>query len=61
MFTPHPAPDYRARFILDHVSLKYVHRGFCLNGRKRLSRKHSWRNVLIIGGTGTGKSATVGD
>ncbi|MEL6675625.1 MAG: type IV secretory system conjugative DNA transfer family protein [Bacteroidota bacterium] len=35
------------------------HRGFCLSGTKSLSLKDSFQNVVIIGGTGVGKSSIV--
>lgn len=54
-----PSHQGLPRFIKTNKVLKKRAKGFCLNGRKNLSPPHSYRNALIIGGTGTGKSASV--
>jgi type IV secretion system protein VirD4 len=51
-----PAPP---QFIPSHKLLKKKAKGFCLNGTHNLTPTHSYRNAMVIGGTGTGKSATV--
>lgn len=51
--------DAQPQFIPAKRLLKKKHTGFCLNGKTRLSHTESFRNAIIIGGTGTGKSATV--
>ena len=51
--------DYNAGFLDEDQLLKKKNKGFCLTGKTSLSVKLSYRNSIIIGGTGTGKSATV--
>lgn len=51
--------SYKARFGLPGLLLSLSNYGFCLTGKKSLSVKDSYENVLISGSTGTGKSSTV--
>lgn len=54
--TPKP---YKAKFISEKSVTRGRNRGFCLSGKRALSVEHSYRNAMIIGGTGTGKSSVV--
>lgn len=51
--------DFSGSFLNEEELLKKSNKGFCLTGNRSLSRQLSYRNGLVIGGTGTGKSATV--
>lgn len=55
----HPFQAYSAKFISPKEVLRKKHQGFCLDGKKQLDRKASFRNALIVGGTGVGKSSVV--
>ena len=48
-----------ASFISENEVLHKKNKGFCMTGTKNLSTKSSYNNVIISGGTGTGKSTTV--
>lgn len=50
---------YRARFGRESLLLSRWNKGFTLTGIKSLSEKLSWQNALIVGSTGTGKSANI--
>lgn len=50
---------YDAKFIGQNQILSRWAEGFCLTGRQCLSVKNSFRNVLVLGSTGTGKTSTV--
>lgn len=54
--SPH---DLSGQFIKESEILSKRDKGFCITGKKNLSVKDSYRNALIIGNTGTGKSVTV--
>ena len=51
--------EYKASFASSGILLSRFNYGFCLTGNKSLTRKTSYQNALIIGGTGTGKSPVV--
>ena len=51
--------SYKATFGLSGTFLSNGYEGYCLTGKKSLSVKNSYENVLICGSTGTGKSSTV--
>lgn len=57
--TKHPFQAYQAKFISSKTVLARKHHGFCLDGQRQLSQTHSYRNALVVGGTGTGKSSVV--
>lgn len=54
--SPH---NFKGAFLAEKELLNKSNKGFCLTGTKSLSIPLSYSNGLIIGGTGTGKSATV--
>lgn len=56
---PHPFSNYSAQFVSSRLLLSKKATGFCLDGQRQLSDKHSFRNALIVGGTGVGKSTIV--
>jgi len=51
--------EYKADFASPGILLSRFNHGFCLTGTRSLTRKDSYQNSLIIGGTGTGKSSVV--
>jgi type IV secretion system protein VirD4 len=51
--------EYKAAFATQGILLSRYNDGFCLTGRRNLTRKESFQNALIVGGTGTGKSSVV--
>ena len=51
--------EYSASFASSGILLSRFNHGFCLTGTKSLTRKTSYTNSIIIGGTGTGKSSVV--
>lgn len=51
--------EYTADFASQGTVISSFNKGFCLTGRKSLTIKESYQNVLIIGPTGTGKSSVV--
>lgn len=51
--------DYKAGFLEEKVLLTKKNKGFCLTGTKNLSMELSYRNAIIFGGSGTGKSSVV--
>lgn len=57
--SPHPFGKYSAQFVSPRLLLTKKAAGFCLDGQRQLSDKHSFRNTLIVGGTGVGKSTVV--
>lgn len=56
---PEKKEGYDAKFVWAGSLLSRKYTGFCLTGTKSLSKKFSYQNALIIGGTGTGKSSIV--
>lgn len=50
---------YNAGFVDESILIKSANTGFILNGKKALSNKDSFRNLLLIGNTGSGKSTVV--
>ncbi|MEO0331755.1 MAG: type IV secretory system conjugative DNA transfer family protein, partial [Bacteroidota bacterium] len=48
---------HQAAFGSPEKLLRKKHTGFCLTGRRRLSRAHSHRHAILYGMTGTGKSS----
>ena len=51
--------EYKADFASAGILLSRFNYGFCLTGSKSLSRKDSYQNTLVIGGTGVGKTSVV--
>ncbi|MFA6089452.1 MAG: type IV secretory system conjugative DNA transfer family protein, partial [Candidatus Woesearchaeota archaeon] len=51
--------EYHSEFASQGTLLSRYNHGFCLTGRRNLTRKDSFQNALIIGGTGVGKSTVV--
>lgn len=51
--------EYSASFAPQSTILSRHNYGFCLTGRRNLTKKDSYQNALIIGGTGTGKTSVV--
>lgn len=56
---PSKKEGYDASFAWTGSLLSGSYTGFCLTGTKNLSKKLSYQNAMIIGGTGTGKSSVV--
>jgi type IV secretion system protein VirD4 len=56
---PSKSKEYKAEFAPESSLLSSWNKGFCLTGTKNLSIKHSFQNALVIGYTGSGKSASV--
>jgi len=56
---PPQSKIYTAEFVSPKQLLKSNHHGFNLTGNRQLTLANSFRNALIIGGTGTGKSSVV--
>ncbi|MEM6342696.1 MAG: type IV secretory system conjugative DNA transfer family protein [Bacteroidota bacterium] len=56
---PKRKSGYSARFASPHPLLKRSHRGFCLTGTHCLSVADAYRNALVIGATGSGKSSVI--
>jgi type IV secretion system protein VirD4 len=50
---------YTAAFAKETSLLSLWNKGFCLNGYRKLTRKDSFKNALIVGGSGSGKSQSV--
>jgi len=51
--------EYKASFGFSSSLLSRYNYGFCLTGSKSLSRKDSYQNAIVVGGTGVGKSSVV--
>jgi len=51
--------EYKASFASQGILLSSFNHGFCLTGKKKLTKKDCYQNALIIGGTGTGKTSVV--
>lgn len=51
--------EYTANFAEAHTILGKYESGFCLTGCHSLSIQESYRNGLVLGGSGSGKSSTV--
>lgn len=51
--------EYKASFASQGILLSRFNRGFCLTGKKKLTKKDCYQNALIVGGTGTGKTSVV--
>ena len=51
--------EYDANFASPTSLLSSRDDGFCITGRRNLSRKLSYQNVIAIGATGTGKSSVL--
>jgi len=47
---------YHAKFASESILLSRWNKGFCLTGSKQITRKDSYLNALIVGGTGSGKT-----
>lgn len=56
---PRKNEGYKAEFVSPGTLLSSFNYGFCLTGRRNLTRKHSYQNAIISGGTGAGKSSVV--
>ena len=55
---PHPTTThYNSAFGSSAKLLTHQNTGFCLTGRRRLSREHSHRHCILYGMTGSGKSS----
>ena len=50
---------YHSDFASQGILLSKYNYGFCLTGRRNLSKKVCYQNALVIGGTGTGKTSVV--
>lgn len=50
---------YTAKLGTESDVLSIFNKGFCLTGKRSLTIKQSFQNALIVGATGTGKSANV--
>lgn len=59
LILPKPPPVYPAKFEKSTKLLKTRHYGFNLTGKRQLSLSESFRNALVIGATGTGKTSTI--
>jgi len=51
--------NYNAEFSPQGILLSKYNRGFCMTGRRNLTKKDCYQNAMIIGGTGTGKTSVV--
>jgi type IV secretion system protein VirD4 len=51
--------EYNSSFAPQGILLSQYNHGFCLTGRRNLTKKDCYQNALIIGGTGTGKTSIV--
>jgi len=51
--------EYNSTFASPGILLSNYNYGFCLTGRKKLTKKDCYQNALIVGGTGTGKTSVV--
>lgn len=51
--------EYNSTFAPQGILLSRYNSGFCLTGRRKLSKKDCYQNALIVGGTGTGKTSVV--
>lgn len=54
-----PLNPYQAQFGNERELLSRKNKGFCLTGKWNLDLTLSYRNALIIGGTGSGKTSSV--
>ncbi len=50
---------YNADFIKAKTALRNHDTGFCVTGKRSLSIEESFKNCLVLGGSGSGKSSTV--
>lgn len=50
---------YHAAFAKETSLMSFWNKGFCLTGLRKLTRKHSYMNALIVGGSGSGKTQSV--
>src|ERR1035437_2872660 len=51
--------EYNSTFAPQSTLLSRYNYGFCLTGRRKLSKKDCYQNALVVGGTGTGKTSIV--
>ena len=51
--------EYTAEFASQGSVVSSFNKGFCLTGTKNLTLSDSFKNALIIGGTGVGKSSII--
>lgn len=51
--------EYNSTFAPQGTLLSRYNYGFCLTGRRKLSKKDCYQNALVVGGTGTGKTSIV--
>jgi type IV secretion system protein VirD4 len=51
--------EYNSTFASPGILLSRYNHGFCLTGRRKLTKKDCYQNALIVGGTGTGKTSVV--
>jgi len=55
---PKRDPTLRAEFETDQQLLSIYHEGFCVDGKRSLSLKDSFRHIVIVGRSGIGKSTS---
>jgi type IV secretion system protein VirD4 len=55
---PERDPTLRAEFEKDQQILSIYHEGFCVDGKRSLSLKDSFRHMVIVGRSGIGKSTS---
>jgi len=51
--------EYNSSFAPQSILLSRRNHGFCITGRRNLTKKDCYQNAMIIGGTGTGKTSIV--
>ncbi|MBP6977633.1 MAG: type IV secretory system conjugative DNA transfer family protein [Lentimicrobiaceae bacterium] len=51
--------EYNSTFAPPGILLSSYNYGFCLTGKRKLTKKDCYQNALIVGGTGTGKTSVV--
>jgi len=56
---PSKNKEYKADFASQGILLSRNQNGFCMTGRRNLSIKDSYKNAMVCGGTGVGKSSVV--
>lgn len=59
LIQPDRKTEFNADFIPEHHILQKNGMGFCLTGKYCLSVSESYRNTLVLGGSGSGKSSTI--
>ncbi len=51
--------DYQAHFLKENKLLSKTNQGFVVTGKKQLSKQLSYRNMLVCGQSGSGKTSSV--